>query len=91
MTISTLNPADPPVVTGFHMGCLLGCSNNTLNRYMALGKVPRPDARTTGNGKLWRLSTLRAWRPDVADAAADLIAREPIRLNQASPLQPTAA
>lgn len=80
MTVSALNPADPPVVTGFHMGCLLGCSGVTLNRYIAQGLVPRPDARAKGDGKLWKLSTLCAWRSDIADAAAALITRPPIRL-----------
>jgi hypothetical protein len=65
MTVSVLNPADPPVVTAYHLVCLLACSDCALNRHIAQGLVPRPDARVTGNGKVWKLSTLRAWRPDI--------------------------
>ena len=80
MTISALNPADPPVVTGYHMVCLLGCSSATLNRHIAAGLIPRPDARAKGDGKLWRLSTIRAWRPDLADDLAAMASRQPAKL-----------
>ncbi len=86
MTISTLNPADPPVVTGYHMVCLLGCSAATLNRHIAAGLVPRPDGRAKDYGKLWRLSTIRAWRPDLADDLAAMARRAPAKL-----ILPTAA
>ena len=85
MTVSALNPAEQPVVTGYHMVCLLGCSGVTLNRYIAQGLVPRPDARAGDGHKLWRLSTIRAWRSDLADAAADLVKRPPIRLYNTLP------
>jgi hypothetical protein len=81
MTVSASTPdPDAPVVTAAHMLCLLNCSGATLNRYIIAGRVPRPDARTFGNGKLWRLSTIRAWRPDLVDDLAALASRAPAKL-----------
>ena len=80
MTVSALNPADPPVVTGYHMVCLLGCSSATLNRHIKTGLVPRPDATAKGDGKLWRLSTIRGWRPDLAPDLATMVSRPPAKL-----------
>ena len=80
MTVSTLNPADAPVVTGYHMVCLLGCSSATLNRHIAVGLIPRPDAIAKGDGKLWKLSTIRAWRPDLAPDLAVMASRPPAKL-----------
>lgn len=89
MTI-TITAIDPPVVTSYHLSCLLGFSTASLSKRVAAGQVPRPDARTNGNAKLWKLSTIRAWRPDIADAATDLINRRPIPLYRPASL-PTAA
>ena len=86
MTVSALNPADPAVVTAAHMVCILGCAGATLNRYIVAGLVPRPDARGFGAGKLWRLSTIRAWRPDLVADFAALASRPPAKL-----ILPTAA
>lgn len=86
MTVSAINPADPAVVTAAHMVCILGCSEATLNRHIVAGRVPRPDARAFGNSKLWRLSTIRAWRPDLVDDLAALASRAPAKL-----ILPTAA
>lgn len=83
MTVSANSASNnDPIVTGFHLLCVLGCSHNSLNVYLKDGRVPQPDARGYGNGKLWRLSTLHAWRPDIADAALDLVNRPPIRLSR---------
>ncbi|MBZ4192716.1 MAG: hypothetical protein LAE24_00185 [Candidatus Contendobacter sp.] len=87
MTVSALNPAsETPVVTASHMLCILGCSGATLNRYIIAGRVPHPDARGFGAGKLWRLSTIRAWRPDLVADFAALASRAPAKL-----ILPTAA
>ena len=86
----TITAIDPPVVTTPVLVCVLGCSLATLNKHITAGHIPQPDARAIGNAKLWKLSTLRAWRPDVADAAKDLINRKPITL-RCSPNLPTAA
>jgi len=72
---------DPPVVAAHHLACLLGCSTNSLSRYVVAGLVPPPDARANGNAKLWKTSTIRRWRPDVAEAVAELVSRKPIPLN----------
>ena len=84
MTIAAAASPDSPVLTAAQLGCLLACSSSTLIKHMAAGLVPRPDARGHGNAKLWKLSTIRAWRPDIADAAVDLISRRPIPLVRAS-------
>lgn len=87
MTIPAVNPADDaPVVTAAHMVCVLGCAAATLNRHIIAGRVPRPDARGFGAGKLWRLSTIRAWRPDLVADFAALASRAPAKL-----ILPTAA
>ena len=86
----TITAIDPPVVTPTILAVVMGCSSATLIKYLSAGQVPRPDARTNGNAKLWKLSTIRAWRPDIADAATDLINRRPIPLHRPASL-PTAA
>ena len=75
---------DPPIVTPTILACVLGCSNASFLKHLVAGKIPPPDVRTSGNCKTWRLSTLRAWNPAVADAAAELVTRKPIPLNTAA-------
>ena len=80
----TITAIDPPVVTPTILACVLGCSSATLNKYLTTEKIPQPDLRAYGNMKLWKLSTIRAWRPDVAEAAAELVSRKIIPLNSAA-------
>lgn len=80
MTVSALNAADPAIVTGAHLTCILDCSGATLNRHIAAGQVPRPDERGRGAKKLWRLSTIRAWRPDLEADLAAMASRKPAKL-----------
>ena len=86
----TVTAIDPPVVKTVHLICALGVSAGTLTKYLSLGQIPPPDVRGNGNLKLWKLSTIRAWRPDVADVCAVLICRVPIPLHRPASL-PTAA
>mgnify|MGYP003375348488 CR=1 FL=1 len=71
--MTPLNTRDPAVVTVNHLTAALGCSTGSINQYMLLGKIPQPDVRGRSNQKFWRLSTIRAWRPDVADIVSELI------------------
>ena len=80
VSVSAVHPSDPPVIAGYHLNCLLACSDATLKRWIAQGIVPRPDARIAHRGRVWKLSTLRAWRPDLAEAVRELANRPPIRL-----------
>ena len=64
---------DLPIVTVNHLTAALGCSTGSINKYLLLGQIPQPDARGQSNAKLWRLSTIRAWRPDVAEIVSELI------------------
>ena len=84
MTMTTITAIDPPVVATPVLACVLNCSSATLNKRIAAGLIPQPDTRAAGNVKLWKLSTLRAWHPAIAAAAADLASRKPIPLNTAA-------
>ena len=89
--MTTLVYQEPAVVNAMHLAAATGCSVATLNNRISTGQFPPCDARGRGNAKLWRLSTLNAWRPDVAAAAAELVARKPIPLYRPSDSLPTAA
>ena len=39
-----------------------------LQRLMHAGKIPRPDFYQHGRYSYWHISTIRRWRPDVAQA-----------------------
>ena len=87
----TAPATDLPVVTAQHLATVIGCSAFTLHRYLQLGELPKPDARGRGNAKLWKISTLRDWRPDIATAAVGLVTRKTIPLHRPSDSLPTAA
>ena len=86
--MTTITAIDPPVPTPV-LACVLACSSATLSKRITAGQVPPPDSRANGNLKLWKLSTLRRWNPDAADACAALLNRKPIPLHR--PELPTAA
>ena len=75
---TTTTARDLPVVAAHHLTAALACSPGSLNKALLLGKIPQPDVRGRSNAKLWRLSTIRAWRPDVADIVAELIVLLPM-------------
>ena len=70
---------DPSLVAAHHLTAAMGCSPGSLNKLLLLGKIPPPDVRGQFNAKLWKLSTIRAWRPDVADTVGKLIPLLPIK------------
>lgn len=65
-----------PAVLATAAGC---CARGLTN---ARPILPQPDFRDTARKRIgWRLDTLRAWRPDVADRAAailDALAAHPL-------------
>jgi len=60
-------PASDLVVRPAHLMLAFGCENRTLSLKLRSGEIPQPDARGSCGLKLWRLSTIRAWNPAVAD------------------------
>jgi hypothetical protein len=64
---------DQAVVRVAHLTVTLGCSEMTLDKHIRLGNVPAPDMRGLGNAKLWKLETIRAWHPALADTIEHLL------------------
>lgn len=55
-----------------------GLSLNSMRRARVAGRVPPPDAEIQESGygppaRAWRLSTIRAWNPAVADRCAAVL------------------
>jgi predicted DNA-binding transcriptional regulator AlpA len=74
MTNQTLvQQAADPLVRGVHIAVVLGCGEPSLNKYIAVGRFPKPDGHGFGMVKLWKLSTLRAWNPGLADNLENLL------------------
>lgn len=66
------------------LAAVLAVSSDTVARRLARGELPSPDFRAR-NRLGWRLSTLHAWRPDVAARCAALLkALEEIPLKPAA-------
>lgn len=64
-----------------HIQLALGISMHTVARRMREGRIPPFDRLDRPFGKLrqfWSLSTIRAWRPDVADFITPLLDLKPI-------------
>jgi hypothetical protein len=73
-TVNSLSQSNDPLVRGLFLSCALQLSEATIKTYIREKKIPRPDAHSNvGQAKLWRLSTIRAWRPDVADTVELLL------------------
>ena len=66
-------PKLDPMVESTALIAVLGVKRRQLTRRVDAGKMPPFDARGNGNGKLWKLSTIRAWNPDVADKVVALM------------------
>lgn len=72
-----------PAVRMEAVAAAAGVALNTLRKARVAGKIPPPDAtlRETRYGipaRAWRLSTIRAWNPAVAERCARLIDLDPI-------------
>ena len=65
---------DQPPVRPAHIALALDCSEATLIQHLRSGKIPQPDARGQGCLKLWKVETIRAWNPAVADAVEQILA-----------------
>ena len=62
-----------PLVRVYHLTCVMGISVASFDNAFKNGRIPKPDARGVGNGKAWRLSTIRALNPAIADAVEVLL------------------
>lgn len=65
--------ADDLVVRPAHLALVLNLSERALNIHIDKGHIPEHEARGLSGLKLWRLSTIRAWNPAVADAIEQLL------------------
>lgn len=72
MTTNTQQAAGPIIATA-HIALVLGCGEPTVRNLIRAGKLPQPTQRGYGGRKEWKLSTLRAWNPAVADAIESLL------------------
>lgn len=61
-----------------HLSFAMQLSEATINNRVYRGTIPAPDGRLVFNQKAWRLSTIHAWRPDVARVVEQLLAIQPV-------------
>ncbi|MDQ5909015.1 MAG: hypothetical protein QG599_1109 [Pseudomonadota bacterium] len=66
-------PADL-IVRPAHLQLALNLSDRALTAHILKGNVPHPDAKGHGGLKLWRIDTIRAWNPAIADSIETLLA-----------------
>lgn len=65
--------ADDLVVRPEHLMLALNMSGRAFLAHFIKGDIPQPDGRGLAGLKLWRLSTIRAWNPDIADSIEQLL------------------
>lgn len=65
--------APDPLVRTFHLGCALGVCESAIQIMIRKGRLPRPDAGGSSRATYWRLSTLRACNPALADSVEILL------------------
>ena len=87
---------DDLLVRIVHLQSVLGVSSATISTGIDRGDIPPPDVRTCGNARTWRISTLRAWRPDIAEKIETLLQNNvvplaPIGKTRKAPLRKEAA
>ena len=70
----TALPADDLVVRPVYLQLALNCSDRTMALYLQKGHIPPPDGRGNAGLKLWKLSTIRAWNPELARDIERLLA-----------------
>lgn len=66
-------PADL-IVRPAHLQLALNLSDRALSAHILKGNIPRPDGKGHGGLKLWRIDTIRAWNPAIADSIEALLA-----------------
>ena len=73
-----MTPESDPAVRLETVAAAAGLALFTLRRAIAAGKIPPPDALlwdgSTRPANVWRLSTIRAWNPRIADRCAAILA-----------------
>ncbi len=66
---------DDPIVHSQHLTAILEIDRRRLPDRIQKGRVPNPDI--SGGGmkqfRLWKLSTIRAWNPEIADRVVLLL------------------
>ncbi len=62
-----------PLVRTFHIGCALGVCESAIQIMIRKGRLPKPDAGGSSRATYWRLSTLRACNPALADSVEILL------------------
>ena len=63
-----------PICRAYHLSTVLGINDRSLTLAITKGKIPRPDVEGgRGHSRFWKLSSLRAWSPAVADAIGALL------------------
>lgn len=65
-----------PAVRLETLAAAAGMALNTLRRLRVAGKIPQADAVIGGKrppARAWKLSTIRAWNPHVADRCAAIL------------------
>ncbi|MFZ4792479.1 MAG: hypothetical protein ACOYMW_16625 [Candidatus Competibacteraceae bacterium] len=63
-----------PICRAYHLSTVLGINDRSLAYALRAGKVPQPDIMGgRGRSRFWRVSSLRAWSPDVGDAICLLL------------------
>ena len=65
-------PADL-IVRPAHLQLALNLSDRTLTAQILKGNIPHPDGRGHAGLKLWRIATIRAWNPAIADSIEALL------------------
>ncbi len=63
-----------PICRAYHLSTVMGINDRSLTLAVTKGKVPPPDVEGgRGHSRFWKLSSLRAWSPAVADAVDALL------------------
>ena len=62
-----------PIIRSELLAVALGLSDQCIKRRAMTGKIPSRDARIDGKIQAWKLSTLAAWNPRVAERIDGLL------------------
>lgn len=65
---------DPAVIRPHIIAAALNVGQHTLDQRVLLKCFPAPDRRGFGNAKLWKLDTIRAHDPALADRVLRVLA-----------------
>ncbi len=67
-------PTDDPMVRSYYLAVALGISEATIKRFIRERTLPQPDIKgSLGAAKFWKLSTIRAWNPEVGHTVGELM------------------